>query len=151
MNIEKISKITLWVLMGLSIVVIALFFLAGFDTPWEEDPKKQAPACTDVLLIWTAILCVVTAITMLASFVMYIKENGFNKSYIYTWGLPIVTIAAGAAVGFMGKDEHLLINGKDWNVPNDIIMTDACIVSIAILGLLAVVAIIYSVIVNMKK
>ena len=151
MNIEKISKYTLWGLMGISIIVFILYFTVNFDTPWEENPKMFNPQFTDVLLIWNLILCVITAILMLISFFMYVKENGFNKSYIYTWGLPIVTVAIGAAIGYGNKDEHMLINSKDWNIPSHIIITDACMISIGILAALTIIAIIYSVILKSKQ
>lgn len=151
MNIDKLSKIILWVLMGINFIVIILFFVIGYDTPWEEDPKQVAPQFTDVLLIWTIILTVVGAICMLVSFIYYVMGHGFNKSYIYTWGLPIISIAIGVAVGVSNKDEHMLINGKDWNVPSDIIITDASMISIAILSACAVLAIIYCMIKSAKK
>jgi len=151
MNIEKISKITLWVLMGVSAIIFILFFVVNFDTKWEENPKMNNPQFTDVLIIWGLVLCVATFIIMLISFFMYVKEYGFNKSYIYTWGLPIVTLAIGAAVGMANKDEHMLINNEDWNVPSDIIVTDACIVSIAILAVITIGSIIYSIILKAKQ
>ena len=151
MNIEKISKITLWVLMGVSVIIFILFFFVNFDIKWEENPKMNGPQFTDVLIIWALVLCVATFIIMLISFFMYVKEYGFNKSYIYTWGLPIVTLAIGAAVGMANKDEHMLINNEDWNVPSDIIITDACIVSIAILAVITIGSIIYSVIMKAKQ
>ena len=151
MNIEKISKITLWVLMGVSVIIFILFFFVNFDIKWEENPKMNDPQFTDVLIIWALVLCVATFIIMLISFFMYVKEYGFNKSYIYTWGLPIVTLAIGAAVGMANKDEHMLINNEDWNVPSDIIITDACIVSIAILAVITIGSIIYSVIMKAKQ
>ena len=151
MNLDKLSKYLLWVLMGISAVVVALFFIVGFDTPYEEDPNQNAPQFTDALLIWTIILTVAGGISMLASFIYYVIENGFNRSYIYTWGLPVVTIALGVILGIANKDEHKLINGQDWNNPTDIIITDASMVSIAILTLCALVAIIFSVVMNAKK
>jgi len=151
MNIEKISKITLWVLMGVSAIIFILFFVVNFDTKWEENPKMNNPQFTDVLIIWALVLCVATLIIMLISFFMYVKEYGFNKSYIYTWGLPIVTLAIGAAVGMANKDEHMLINNEDWNVPSDIIITDACIVSIAILAVITIGSIIYSIVMKAKQ
>ena len=151
MNLDKLSKYLLWVLMGISAVVVALFFIVGFDTPYEEDPNQNAPQFTDALLIWTIILTVAGGISMLASFIYYVIENGFNRSYLYTWGLPVVTIALGVILGIANKDEHMLINGQDWNNPTDIIITDASMVSIAILTLCALVAIIFSVVMNAKK
>ena len=151
MNIEKISKITLWVLMGISAVIFILYFVVGFDNPYEENPKMNDPQFLDVVLIWGIVLTIATLILMLVSFFMYVKEYGFNKSYIYTWGLPIITLAIGAGVGFANKDEQMLINNEDWNVPSDIIITDACIVSIAILAVITIGAIIYSVILKAKQ
>ena len=43
MNIEKISKITLWVLMGISAIIFILFFVVNFDNKWEENPKMNDP------------------------------------------------------------------------------------------------------------
>lgn len=151
MNIEKISKYTLWALMGVSAIIFILFFVVNFDIKWEENPKMNNPMFTDVLIIWALVLTVATFVIMLVSFFMYVKEYGFNKSYIYTWGLPIVTLAIGAAVGMANKDEHMLINNEDWNVPSHIIVTDACIVSIAILAVITVGAIIYSVVLKAKQ
>ena len=151
MNIEKISKITLWVLMGISAVIFILYFVVGFDNPYEENPKMNDPQFLDVVLIWGIVLTIATLILMLVSFFMYVKEYGFNKSYIHTWGLPIVTLAIGAAVGMANKGEHMLNNNEDWNVPSDIIITDACIVSIAILAVITIGAIIYSVILKAKQ
>ena len=151
MNIEKISKITLWVLMGVSAIIFILYFIIGFDNPYEENPKMNDPQFLDVVLIWGIVLTIATLILMLISFFMYVKEYGFNKSYIYTWGLPIITLAIGAGVGMANKGEHMLINNEDWNVPSDIIITDACIVSIAILAVITIGAIIYSVIMKAKQ
>ena len=39
MNTDKIAKYLLWTMMGISIVVFVLFFLVGFDTPFEDNPK----------------------------------------------------------------------------------------------------------------
>ena len=151
MNIDKISKITLWSLMGISVVIFILFFLVGFATPWEENPKQYDPQFTDALIIWSMVLSAATFVMMLVSFFMYVKEYGFNKSYLYTWGLPIITLAIGAAIGFSNKHEVMLINGKDWNNPTDIIMTDMSIISIAILMVLTIVAVVYSMVVRTKK
>ncbi|MDE7118241.1 MAG: hypothetical protein K2O61_06340, partial [Bacteroidaceae bacterium] len=49
-KVEKISKITLWALIGVSILVMALFLLVGYDTPYEENPKFVNPQLTDLLI-----------------------------------------------------------------------------------------------------
>lgn len=156
MNIDKISKITLWSLMGISVVIFILFFLVGFATPWEENPKQYDPQFTDALIIWSMVLSAATFVIMLVSFFMYVKEYGFNKSYLYTWGLPIITLAIGAAIGFSNKHEVMLINGKDWNTEAkpevfNMVLTDSTMVSIGILFIIAIIAIIYSIVIKGKK
>ena len=126
-KVEKIAKITLWSLIGISIIVMALFLLVGYDTPYEEDPKQVNPMMTDLLLIWTYILIFATIIITIGA-VIYGYVNGSNKSKhedvgmaskagLIGWGTLIVGVVAGLIVGIANKDEVLLINGKDWNIP----------------------------------
>ena len=61
-KVEKISKIVLWSLIGISLVVMALFLLVGYNTPYEENIKQVNPQMTDLLLIWTYILIFATII-----------------------------------------------------------------------------------------
>lgn len=138
MDIEKISKYVLTGLMAISIIIFILFFTIGYDTPYEENPKMNNPQLLDALCIWTYILIAAAAIFMLCSFIMFISQHGLNKSVMYTWGLPILSIAIGAGIGVSNQSETLIINGKEWNDSTGIILTDASMVSIAILAVIAV-------------
>lgn len=147
--VEKISKYTLWAGMGISILVLILFFAIGYDRPFEENPKFTDPQLTDALLIWTYFLVAVAIIVTLWSLFHGLttkgtgtmKETGLvSKTGLIAWGLCAVSLILGAAIGFMGKDETMLINGKDWNDPTDIILTDMCMVSILILTVVTIIA-----------
>jgi hypothetical protein len=59
-------------------------------------------------------------------------------------------VVAGIVTGIAGKDEVLLINGKDWNVPTDIILTDTSMISILILTIVTIVATVFSMVTNKK-
>ena len=61
-KVEKISKIVLWGLIGISIVVTAIFLLVGYNTPYEEIPTFNAPQMLDLLLCWTYFLIIATAV-----------------------------------------------------------------------------------------
>jgi hypothetical protein len=159
-KVEKTSKITLWVLIGISIVVMALFLLVGYDTPYEENPKFNDPQLTDVLIIWTYFLIIATAVATIGA-VIYGFVSGGNKSKnedigmaskagLIAWGTFIVSVVAGIVTGIAGKDEVLLINGKDWNVPTDIILTDTSMISILILTIVTIVATVFSMVTNKK-
>ena len=159
-KVEKISKITLWVLIGISLVVMALFLLVGYNTPYEENPKQVDPVMTDLLLVWTYILIFATIIITIGA-VIYGFVNGANKSKhedvgmaskagLIGWGTLVVGVVIGLIVGIASKDEVLLINGKDWNDPTDIILTDTSMIAILVLTIVTVIVTAYSMITSKK-
>ena len=159
-RVELISKIALWVLIGISIAVLAVFLFIGYDTPYEEDPKFINPEYTDVLLVWTYLIIAITAVATIAAVIIGFvngsrkslhEEKGLaSKAGIIAWGIFIISLAAGIAIGFANKGETLLINGKDWNDPTDIIMTDASMISILCLTIVTVLATVFSMVTNKK-
>lgn len=159
-KVEKISKITLWVLIGISLVVLALFLLVGYGNPYEENPKFNDPQLTDLLICWTYFLIAATAVAAVGA-VIYGFVSGGNKSKneekgmlsktgVIAWGTFVVSLVIGIIIGIASKDEVLLINGKDWNDPTDIILTDTSMVSILILTIVTVIATAYSMATNKK-
>lgn len=159
-KVEKISKITLWVLIGISLVVLALFLLVGYDTPYEENPKQVAPQLTDLLIIWTYILIAVTAVAAVGA-VIYGFVSGGNKSKheevgpaskagLIAWGTFLVSVIIGVVMGISNQSEVLLINGERWNDPTDIILTDTSMISILILTVVTILATAFSMVTNKK-
>ena len=151
--VEKISKYTLWAGMGISIVILLLFFVVGYDRPFEENPKFTDPMLTDALLIWTYFLVFAAIVVTIWSLIHgattkgtgTMKETGLiAKSGTIAWGICICSLVLGLILGFISKDENMLINGKDWNNPFDIIITDMSMVSILILLIVTICATIYS-------
>ena len=115
---------------------------------------------TDLLLIWTYILIFATIIITIGA-VIYGYVNGSNKSKhedvgmaskagLIGWGTLIVGVVAGLIVGIANKDEVLLINGKDWNIPSDIILTDTSIIAIVVLLIVTIIVTAYSMITSKK-
>jgi O-antigen/teichoic acid export membrane protein len=138
MNLENVSKYLLAGLMGLSIVVILVFFIVGFSDPYEVNPKLNDPRMLDLFMGLIIAFIAICAVSMLVSFIMFIKEHGFDKSIIFTWGLPIVGVGVGLIFGMTMKDDHMLINGKDWCNPSESLLTDASMIAIGILALVAI-------------
>ena len=77
-GVEKIAKIILWTIIGITILVVALFALVGYDTPYEEKPTIVDPQMTDLLLIWTGILIGAAAVVAVVA-IIYGFTNGSNK------------------------------------------------------------------------
>ena len=159
-KVEKISKIALWSLIGISAVVLVLFLLVGYDTPYEENPKFKAPQLTDAMLIWTYFLIAATTIITVCSVIFGFVSGGnksktkdvgmASKAGVIAWGTFVVSIVIGIVVGIANKDEVMLINGKDWNEPSDIILTDMSMLSILILTVVTIIATVFSMATNKK-
>lgn len=60
MNITKnpmrLSRIILVVLVALTVVVFGLFWLVGFNMPFIDDPKFNAPLFTDVVIFFVYLM-----------------------------------------------------------------------------------------------
>ena len=145
--------------MAVTIIVFALFMLVGFDTPYEENPKMNAPLLTDAVIILSLVLIIAAAcVTIWSAFMQFktgnttSKDEGIaGKTGLFATLAFVASIVIGIIVGVANSGEHLLINGKDWNNPTDIILTDTSMISIAILTVLSVAAVIYSMVAQNKK
>lgn len=159
-KVEKIAKITLWTLIGLTILVVALFVGIGYDTPYEEKPTIVNPQLTDLLICWTYFLIAAAAIATAGAIIYGFvsggnksrnEDKGFlNKTGLVAWGTFIVSVVIGIALGAANSSEVMIINGKDWNDPTDIIMTDASMVSIIVLTIVTVIVTAFSMITSKK-
>ncbi|MBR3531499.1 MAG: hypothetical protein IKN83_09050 [Bacteroidaceae bacterium] len=159
MNTDKIAKYLLWTMMGISIVVFVLFFLVGFDTPFEDNPKYNNPKLTDAVLILSYALVIIAIVATIWSAIKQVtvggnstaKDKGIaGRTGLIAVVILVVSLVIGLIVGFANKGETMLINGKDWNNPADIIITDTSMVSIIILGVVSIIAVIYSMVVTKK-
>ena len=144
MDIEKISKYLLWGLFGVSILIFVLFLLVGFNTPYDQDPSQNAPTLTSLFVGWAMVLVVVAFVGMIWAYVSYIRTHGVERGLFFTWGLPIVTLAIGALVGLMHKNQDFIYNLNDHASSSAIVISEAALISVFIVGLLAIAAIIWS-------
>ena len=48
---DQISTRVLYSLVGLTVVVFALFYLVGYNAPYLFDPTYNAPVLTDLVLV----------------------------------------------------------------------------------------------------
>jgi hypothetical protein len=159
MNIDKLASWLLRGLMGVSILVFLLFFLIGYNIPYEENPNMNNPLLTDAVIILCILYTVVAvAATIWSAFQKGVqgssssRESGLiGRTGLVSGGLLVASIVIGVIVGIINQNETLLINGESWNNPLDIIITDASIISIIILLVVTVAALIYSMVVRVKK
>ena len=55
---RKLPSRVLYVLSGVTVLVFALFWLVGFNRPYDEDGNFNAPLFTDVLLVLVTVVVV---------------------------------------------------------------------------------------------
>lgn len=118
---EKISQRVLYILIGIIVVLFALFFLIGFDMPYIDDPDFNAPLFTD-LLIWFMVLLLLAAVVV-AGYSLWTDykytgkaekiENGVPEAKIkrYTW---LGTISVLILTFVFGSSATMLVNGRNY-------------------------------------
>ncbi len=157
MKSMKISSYVMYAVMAISIVVLALFFLVGYDTPYKEDPKFNDPQFTDLLMVWMGVLIVLTFALTLVSVVMQVKNASASDAKgiagktgtISVIGM-VLSIVIGLGVG-LADQSPVLVNGEVFTDPVELCITDTCLISMFILLIMSVIAIFASMVLVVKK
>lgn len=147
----------MYAVMAISIVVLALFFLVGYDTPYKEDPKFNDPQFTDLLMVWMGVLIVLTFALTLVSVVMQVKNASASDAKgiagktgtISVIGM-VLSIVIGLGVG-LADQSPVLVNGEVFTDPVELCITDTCLISMFILLIMSVIAIFASMVLVVKK
>ena len=117
---ERLSQRLLYILVGVSAVVFALFYLVGYDLPFDENPDFNAPLFTDVLifLMWLFLIGGIG----LAVYSM-VKDYRSSRSEAVVNGVPVrhifritwLTLLAVLILTFLlGGSDPMLINGENY-------------------------------------
>ena len=112
---SKVSKISFYVTMAVSLAIIALFFCVGFgNTETINNNDMRAPQFTDALLYWiyalTAIAVVLVLVFSLISFAKNFKDSpiGAVKGLL---GVLLLVALFGVAYA-LASEEPIIVNGK---------------------------------------
>lgn len=145
---EAVSQRVFYALLALSVVVFALFFLVGYDKPFEENPDFNAPLFTDALIGLMVLLLVGAVALAVASVVSAYRKNGRQeervngvpegKIFRFTWLGTLLLLVLTFA---LGSSEPMLVNGAyyaDWLWLK---LSDMLVVSSVVLLLVAVGAV----------
>lgn len=146
---EKISQRVFYCLLALAALVIALFFLVGYDVPFEENPDFNAPLFTNALifLMWALFILAffLAAYSAIASYRKNASkekmEHGIPAKGIFhvTW---IGTLVLLVATFLLGSSAPMLINGNeyaDWlwlKLSDMFVLTSLLLLLVAILAAL---------------
>jgi len=151
MAVTKIRKISSWVLILtclLSLAVLALFFLGGYDAPLGIDGEWKNPTYTGELLLWNYFLLGICALSMiffgLSQFAFKFKTNA--KSSLMVLGV-IVGFVFLLVIAYSFGDTTPLPNinadSQKFNIASWLKITDMWIFTMYTLIVLAVAAIVW--------
>ena len=135
-------------LVAISAVVFALFWLVGYDMPYEEDADFNAPLLTDVLIGYVYILTAAAVGVAIFSAIHGIRthsrqggvENGVPTARIntITWIITVLLLAGSFACA---TTEPIKVNGKLYSETIWLRLSDMFIVTSGVMILLAVIAV----------
>ena len=100
---ERISQAVLYAVVGLAVVVFALFRFVGYDTPYYDNPELNAPLLTDVL--WAA--CRSFGKNHSAAKVV----NGIHAARLARIVVAVVVLTL-AATFMLGSTHPITVNGE---------------------------------------
>lgn len=147
---EKISQRIFYFIVGLGGVVFGLFFLIGYDMPFEENPDFVAPLFTDVLLSLMCLLLLVSVLLVIWAIVHTARSSqqddevshGIRERRIsqVTWG---VTGALLLITFVLGSSSPILVNGQNYQDWLWLKVSDMLVYSAIIMMIIAVVSVLF--------
>lgn len=114
---EALSHLALYVVIGLAVVVYALFMLIGYDIPLATDSTFSAPLLTPLLIVFVELT--VVAAVVAALWLMVVRRRSMKPQPV-TNGIPsrriVIVVALGTmalmAFGFaLGSTAPIMANG----------------------------------------
>lgn len=78
LSAADIARIVLYALLALVVVMFGLFYLVGYNHPFDENPEYNAPELSGALVTFTLVFVVLTAVVWLSAVVVGIKRR--NKA-----------------------------------------------------------------------
>lgn len=119
---KHLSSEILYILIGIIAVVFLMFWLIGYDRPYEDDPNFTAPLFIDLLLVTMLIIFAFAIVSAVWSVVRFLKVAGRGEKY--NNNIPVRRVGTLVAVGtflallatfLTGSTEPMTINGSTYN------------------------------------
>ena len=105
----KLSRMVLYALLSLTAVVFLLFFAVGFQMPYVDNPRFNAPLLTDVLLIFVALLAGCSLAAVVWAVVVAVRRRGRKPRTENGSAKPIIINASRYDTAFWLKAADMFV------------------------------------------
>lgn len=147
---KKLPSRVLYVLVGIIVVIFALFWLIGYNRPFDEDGNFNAPLFTDVLLVFMLLLTVGAFAVAVWSAVRSNKVSSGGErvvnnipvrkiGLIVTGGTTLVLILT----FLLGSSSPMKINGADYTDTFWLKASDMFVATSLLMIVAAIAAVVY--------
>lgn len=147
---KKLPSRVLYVLVGLTVVVFALFWLIGYDRPFDEDGNFNAPLFTDVLLVFMLLLTAGACVVAAWSAIRSNKTSGGGERVVNN--IPVRKIGRCVTGGtaltliltfLLGSSTPMRINGASYADTFWLKVSDMFVATSLLMIVAAVAAVVY--------
>lgn len=121
LDTKRISQRVLMVLIGIIAVAFCLFFLIGYDNPYDEEPMFNAPRLTGFVLILAYVMTIGAFVLSAVSIIMALRRR--DKETAVVNNIPATRIAFAVTGGvaalllltfLIGSTAPMNINGTQY-------------------------------------
>jgi len=152
---ESVARIVLYAMLVLIVVMFGLFYLVGYDQPFDEDPDYNAPRLSGALVSFTLSFVVLTIVAWLSAVIVSLKRrrqagnigSGVRQNRIALIVGAATLLILGVAFT-IGSTSPLVVNNASFQSVFWLKTADMFIYSIVIMLLLASISLVFGLIRN---
>lgn len=118
---EQLSGRIFYIIIGVIIVLFALFRLVGYDIPYDENPDYIAPLFTGTIVAFMLLLSLAALILMIWGFVWGMKKNSDENKVVNNIPARLISLCviAGLVIVLfltfaLSDSTPIRVNGNDY-------------------------------------
>ena len=145
------SRKVLYLLLTVTVVIFALFYLVGYSHPWAEDPDFIEPRLTTTLIIFVfLVLALAVAVTVWAVIVA-LRKRGRKDNTSHRVPVTIIAISVVAFTAILlgvsfaiGSSAAITVNGKEYEEAGWLKAADMFVITSLVLMVIATTAVAFA-------
>ena len=142
---EERSQRVLFLIIVITAVVFAAYYLIGFNHPFADDPDFNEPRLTDVLLGLMGVVALFAAATAVWAIIVALKRRKHQERVVNHVPVALISsVVVAATVGILviafliGSSQSMVVNGKQYDDSTWLRAADMFVIASVVMIVLAV-------------